>query len=119
LEGHRDRVFGLDWSRDGKSLASSSGFKDGEIIIWDDSGEKVTSLDNHTSSVYQVKWNPVHDLLVSASFDGTARLWTLDGEQTVLRHPGPVFMATWNSPGTLLATAGMGVVAIWDVSKLS
>jgi WD40 repeat protein len=117
LKGHRDRVFGLGWSSDGKSLATSSGFKDGEIIVWDDSGEKVTSFENHTSSVYQVSWNPTSDLLASASFDGTARLWNIDGELAVLRHPGPVFAAKWNNQGNLLATAGMGIVAIWDATK--
>ena len=117
LKGHRDRVFGIDWSRDGKYLASSSGFKDGEIIIWDDSGEKITSFDDHTSSVYQVSWNPTNNQLASASFDGTARVWNMDGEQAVLRHPGPVFAAKWSKNGNLLATAGMGIVAIWDTSK--
>ncbi|MHA1943218.1 MAG: WD40 repeat domain-containing protein, partial [Candidatus Thorarchaeota archaeon] len=117
LKGHRDRVFGLDWSKDGKFLASSSGFKDGEIIIWDDSGEKVTSFDDHTSSVYQVSWNTTNKLLASASFDGTARVWNMEGEQAVLRHPGPVFAAKWYNKGNLLATAGSGIVAIWDISK--
>ena len=119
LKGHRDRVFGLGWSNDGKTLASSSGFKDGEIIVWNDSGEKLTSHENHTSSIYQVSGNPSSDMLASASFDGTARLWNLDGELAVLRHPGPVFIAKWNNQGDLLATAGMGIVAIWDATKFT
>jgi len=43
----------------------------------------------------------------------------MDGEQAVLRHPGPVFTTEWYNNGELLATAGMGIVAIWDITKFS
>lgn len=50
---------------------------DNKVYIWHIKLEKpIAVLDGHTRTVNCVHWNPVyHNLLVSASDDGTARVW--------------------------------------------
>jgi WD40 repeat protein len=56
--------------------------------------------------------------LVSASNDGTARLWDVASAthiRTLARHEGRLWSAAFNSDGTILATAGDDLtIRLWD-----
>lgn len=61
-------------SPDGSKLVA--GTIDWKIILWDvATGIKIKTLSGHEYSVYSVSWSPNGAFIVSASGDGTARVW--------------------------------------------
>lgn len=79
LRGHRDKIFSLDWSCDGKRLASGSADK--TLRIWTPERTeygKSTELKGHTGGVDQLRWDPANpERLVTASTDSTVRFWDI------------------------------------------
>jgi ribosome assembly protein 4 len=80
LKGHANWVLYVSWSPDGNKLAS--GGMDKEIKIWDvESAKQVgPTLKGHTNYVTSICWEPLHlnkacNRMVSASKDGTAKIW--------------------------------------------
>lgn len=97
LEKHNDEVWHVQFSHNGKFIASAS--KDCTVIIWDvTSGVKSTTiifflrmrlnffsqearvhkvLAGHVQSVSFVAWSPDDTMLISCANDNTAKLWDL------------------------------------------
>jgi WD40 repeat protein len=74
LEGHRDYVYHVAFSPDGKRLASCG--YDKLIRIWDTATGKPTGvLREHTEAVYAVAFNASGTLLASASADRSIKIW--------------------------------------------
>jgi transducin (beta)-like 1 len=50
--------------------------------------EKTSVLTGHSAEVFVCAWNPMQDLLASASADSTARIWNFENprEDAVLQH---------------------------------
>ena len=68
----RDYVLTVDWSFDGKVLASGGA---AEIILWDaKKGERLTELKGHSSDVNAVAWS-IDGLIASSSLDRTVKIW--------------------------------------------
>ncbi len=61
-------------SPDGKKLVA--GTNDWKILLWNvETGELLRQLSGHTMAVYSVAWSPNNSYVVSASGDGSARVW--------------------------------------------
>ncbi|WP_375494538.1 caspase family protein [uncultured Nostoc sp.] len=75
LEGHKDKVWGVSFSPDGK-IASSSYNK--QIKIWDKNGKFLYDLPGHTSGVWSVRFSHNGKLLASTSQDATVKLWDIE-----------------------------------------
>jgi len=75
LEGHLKAVLAVDFSDDGYHVATGS--EDNSTKIWDLRQRKcVYTIPSHTNIVSSVKFQPNHgNYLVTASFDGTAKIW--------------------------------------------
>ncbi|KAG8817851.1 hypothetical protein FRC17_011063 [Serendipita sp. 399] len=74
LRGHRTSVNCVDWSVDGKTIASGS--NDHKVILWDAlTGAMLRILHGHTGPVLCVKFSRSGDEVVSSSEDGTIRWW--------------------------------------------
>ena len=75
LTGHRDGVFDMAWSPDGKVLASAS--NDRTIWLWDLDTGTVRILRGHFGSVESVAFSPDGATLTSVSSDDTVRRWDI------------------------------------------
>ncbi len=74
-------------------------------------------LRGHERRILAARFAPAGDLAVTASQDGTARLWDLDGrEVTALRgHEGAVADASFSGDGSLVLTRGADrAVRVWS-----
>ena len=74
--GHSDIVLGLDFSRDGKWLAS--GAADKFAKVWEvSSGKKLNSFEGHTQQVMGVALKTDMRTMLSAGADGIIKVWHL------------------------------------------
>jgi len=118
IRGHRDNIFSVAFSPNGKLLATCS--YDKLIKLWDvATGTELKTLKDHTDAVFSVAFSPDGKLLASASADRTVKIWdvvtgvrlytlsdSLDAVNTIAFHPS----------GKLLAGAGADrIIRIWEI----
>jgi WD40 repeat protein len=111
LEGHRFGTQCLDWSHDGRYLAS--GGQDGKLRIWDPNSDRaLRELDAGVSWVEQVAFAPGAPLLASAA-GRLLKLWNLGGEpvQTYPVHPSTIADIEWQRQGLYLTSGCYGQLA--------
>ncbi|MGD2145115.1 MAG: BTAD domain-containing putative transcriptional regulator [Anaerolineae bacterium] len=81
-------------------------------------GYPILTLSGHTDGVQWVEWNEDGSRILTASSDGTVRVWDArtGAELIVLsRHAGGVTQAMWNRDEQLVLTAGEDRAArVWD-----
>lgn len=100
---------------DGKQTAIADYY---DIQLWQPDGTRKT-LSGHQGAIWSLAFH--NQLLVSASEDGTARIWQTDQPERdpiILQgHRSPVRQAAFSPDGTLVATASTdGSVRLWQPS---
>eukprot|EP01135_Chromosphaera_perkinsii_P010343 Nk52_evm15s2118 gene=Nk52_evmTU15s2118 len=144
LRGHEGEVFTCSWNPVSDILASGSG--DSTARIWaiperENSsalvnGEKngssldgevkttvlrhLTADGENSKDVTTLDWNSSGTLLATGNYDGSARLWTQDGElkHTLSEHTMPVFSLKWNRKCDMLVSGSVDKSAIvWDTTS--
>ncbi len=112
-----DQEMNSVFNRDDRYLATTS--LDHMIRIWDvDRASLLTTIKAHTGLVEHVEFSPVdNDVLLTASHDGTARLWDLDGVlTTTLRQEYSPTFAVFSPDNVHLVTGGGdAAVHLWNV----
>ena len=107
-EGHTSMVFGVDWSPDGKRIASAS--LDGTVQVWDAmTGKHVLIYRGHNGPVFSVRWSPNGQYIASAGYDHTVQIWDAATGKTLLvyrGHTALVSTASWSPDGQLIASGG-------------
>jgi WD40 repeat protein/DNA-binding SARP family transcriptional activator len=90
------------------------------VLIMSLGGGRPLGLTGHTEAVYDVEFSPDGKHLVTASEDGTARIWNADDgrlERRLSGHAEGVVTASYSPDGKLLVTAGKdGTARVWHVS---
>jgi eukaryotic-like serine/threonine-protein kinase len=80
-------VSALAWSYDGKQLAVAC--EDYHIYIWDtQTWTPPVVLAGHVARIIKLAFNHAGDLLASASWDGTTRLWEIVAGRSIANFPG-------------------------------
>lgn len=116
LEGHTGSVSYVEFSADGKSIATAS--EDKTAKVWSQNGALLATLSGHADEVTYVSFSSDGKLLVTASKDKTAKVWRSDGSllTTLKGHTNTVNQARFSPDGTLVATAGEDrSVRVWKI----
>lgn len=132
LKEHTAWVQALAWSPDGKRFASGS--RDSRIIVWD--GVTFSRLGyplrGHRDRINELSWEPLHRNLscnrfVSASKDGTAKLWKFSGaggvgggrdlQFSLTSHTGGVQCARWGGQGYIYTCSQDRTLMVWDADQ--
>jgi YD repeat-containing protein len=78
-------------------------------------------VSGHSGWVIRVAWDPEGKRIVTASSDGTARIWEVpSGKEThvLTGHTGAVLFAAWDPSGRRIVTTGMdGIARIWEAES--
>jgi len=116
LKGHKNLVRGVDFSPDGKNLASTS--VDG-VKLWNiEDGSELYTFQGHRGVVWSASFSPDGKLLASSGEDGTLKVWNLENRdtepQTLKGHVGRVPSVTFNPDGKMLVSAGSDrTIRLW------
>jgi WD40 repeat protein len=119
-----DRVIALDFSPDGKLLATGSGepSRSGELKLWNPADGTLvrTIADAHSDTIFGVRFSPSGEQIASCGADRFVKVWTTATGALVKPfegHTHHVLGVAWQSDGKGLASCGAdNVVKVWDVS---
>ena len=122
VAGGTDAGKHLAWSPDGRWLAGSA-FTFGPVLVWNSTtGKLAKQLHGHADYVRSVAWSPDSRRLVSASQDGTVKVWDLLSGQELLTFRGDGELsrswmgATFSPDGWRLAASQGSVIHVWDAT---
>lgn len=117
-----DRVTALDFSPDGKILASGGGepSRSGEIKFWNvESGSLVSALkDPHSDTVFGLEFSPDGSQIASGAADRFVKVHQVaDGKfvRAFEGHTHHVLGVAWRADGRVLASCGADMaIKVWD-----
>src|SRR4051812_11725008 len=120
-EGHKDAIYSLALSPDGKILATGS--YDQKIELWNaETGKQIRTLSGHNGCVFHLAFRPDGKLLASASADRTVKLWDVaSGERrdTLSQSLKELYAVTFSPDGKrLLAGGADNRVRVWQIGEL-
>ncbi len=118
-----DRVSAIDFSHDGKVLATGSGepSRSGEIKFWSvENGQLVRALkEPHSDCVYGIEFSPDDQQIASCGADRFVKVFNV-GDGSFVRsfegHTHHVLGVSWRADGRVLVSGGAdSVVKVWNV----
>ncbi|KAJ2736928.1 hypothetical protein IW152_000439 [Coemansia sp. BCRC 34962] len=117
LKGHRDEVWYVAFSPDGRYLGSTS--SDKTCIIWSTKDYSIVQrLEGHELEVACLAWSPDSKQIVSTSSDRTLRLWDVETGESLrvfTGHDETVTACKWlGDSGKILSGSLDRKVIIWN-----
>lgn len=125
LEAHENIITHLEFSNDGKFLASSG--TDNKVIIWSLSthdnklyGQQERVLEGAKKQIYDFSFAPDGGKIAAVSYDGTLLVWsTANGEllNDDRMHIDQALSVSFSNDGSKIFTGGnKGKVLVWDAN---
>ena len=114
----------IAFSKDGKYLAATAGY-DVVLLDWQNpSGCTLfKKLTGHTAGIGSIEFSPDGRYLLSASGDGTAKLWetnTWTVFKTLIGHEGAVLGGAFSPDSSLVVTGGEDhAIRFWDMDYMT
>ncbi|HSJ59223.1 MAG TPA: WD40 repeat domain-containing protein, partial [Anaerolineae bacterium] len=109
------QVEAIAYSQDGTRLAVA------DILFDVATGRELFRLHGHQHGISRLAFNADDTRLITASYDGTVRLWDLTPAHELFARPahgGMVWDVAYSPDGTLLATAGIdGSAILWEAGS--
>uniref|UniRef100_A0A8D2KWG0 Abelson helper integration site 1 n=1 Tax=Varanus komodoensis TaxID=61221 RepID=A0A8D2KWG0_VARKO len=114
--------FCIRFSEDGRTLAAGCAGRDGyPIILYEiPSGRYLREFYGHLNIVYDICWSKDNQHLLTASSDGTARMWKIEAQATSARkvfpHPSFVYSAKYHPVAEYIIVTGCydSVIRVWN-----
>ncbi|MCA9188138.1 MAG: protein kinase [Pirellulaceae bacterium] len=112
-------VWSARFSRDGLRVASVGG---NDVRVWDmKSSAELLSFSPH-GTVASAEFTPTDDIVVTASWDGSMKLWDVNSGKAIAKllggHQGEILAIDISPDGRTLISAGHdGVVRCWDMEQ--
>ncbi len=120
LPGSTERINGVAYSPDGRSLAAGTEFQG--VQVWNrETGQRIRELKAHDGEVLAVAYSPDGRRLASGGMDRKVRIW--DAATGSMVHvlgdgAGPIRALAFSPDGRYLAaTNGDRTVRIWDLAR--
>jgi serine/threonine protein kinase len=123
--GHRDIVWSVAFSPDGRRALSASGnvfsgSKDNSVRLWEvDTGAELRRLEGHTHGVHCVAFAPGGRQAVSSSADTTIRLWDVEAGELIRRflwHSKHVWGVAFAPDGSRFVSGSWdNTLRLWDI----
>ncbi|XP_066467319.1 jouberin [Tiliqua scincoides] len=114
--------FCIRFSEDGRTLAAGCAGRDGyPIVLYEiPSGQYLREFYGHLNIVYDLCWSKDNRHLLTASSDGTARMWKIEAQATsamkVFPHPSFVYTAKYHPVAEYIVVTGCydSVIRVWN-----
>ncbi|KAK9411604.1 jouberin [Crotalus adamanteus] len=114
--------FCIRFSEDGRTLAAGCAGRDGyPVVLYEiPSGCYLRELYGHLNIVYDLCWSKDNQHLLTASSDGTARMWKIEAQATsatkIFPHPSFVYAAKFHPVAEYLVVTGCydSVIRVWN-----
>ncbi|XP_015713922.1 jouberin isoform X2 [Coturnix japonica] len=124
LRGGDMGCFCIRFSRDGRTLAAACAGKNGyPIALYEiPSGQFLREFYGHLNIVYDLCWSKDSKHLLTASSDGTVRMWKIETQvasaMKVFPHPSFVYTAKYHPVADFLVVTGCydAVIRIWNAN---
>jgi sugar lactone lactonase YvrE len=119
IEGHKDAIYSLAISADGKQFATGS--YDQKITLWNlDDGKALRTFEGHNAAVFGVAFRPDGKVLASVSADRTLKLWDVATGKRLDTRPESskeLYALAFSPDGHRVAAGGVdNRIRIWQVS---